>query len=56
VDSPQDGRVSKVVDLGEVSLADLAEVSNPRLVKSLREVVDQVNAAHEVVAGFGSAI
>jgi FXSXX-COOH protein len=56
VDSPQNGQVSKIVDLGEVSLADLAEVNNPRLVKSLREVVDQVGAASEVVAGFGSAI
>jgi FXSXX-COOH protein len=48
--------MSKIVDLGEVSLADLVEVNNPRLAKSLREVVDQVSAAREVVAGFGSAI
>jgi FXSXX-COOH protein len=48
--------VSKIADLSEVSLADLAEVDNARLRKSLREVVDQVGEQAEVVAGFGSAI
>jgi FXSXX-COOH protein len=57
VDSPpEDERVSRIPDLTQVSLADLPNVGNTRLAKSLREVVDQVNAVHEVVAGFGSAI
>lgn len=49
-------RESRIVDLTKVSLADLSSVASERLKKSLREVVDQVGAAGEVVAGFGSAI
>jgi FXSXX-COOH protein len=49
-------RVSRIVDLGKLALGDLATVEHPRLQKSLREVVDQVERQHEIVAGFGSAI
>jgi FXSXX-COOH protein len=44
------------MDLGKLALSELATVDNPRLKKSLREVVDQVDKQHEIVAGFGSAI
>jgi FXSXX-COOH protein len=49
-------RESRIVDLSKVSLGDLPTVVSARLRKSLREVVDQVDQAREVVAGFGSAI
>jgi FXSXX-COOH protein len=57
VDSPPEPeRVSRIADLTAVPLADLPTVVGVRVKKSLREVVEQVNAAYEVVAGFGSAI
>jgi FXSXX-COOH protein len=57
VDSPPESeRVSRIADLTAVPLADLPNVGNARLKKSLREVVDQVDEQREVVAGFGSAI
>ncbi|WP_407676780.1 FxSxx-COOH cyclophane-containing RiPP peptide [Phytohabitans aurantiacus] len=49
-------RVSRIVDVSKLPLSELATVDKPRLQKSLREVVDQVERQHEIVAGFGSAI
>lgn len=52
-DEPE--HVTDLVDLSNVSLADLLTVDNPQLAESLRRVVEEDERA-AVVAGFQSAI
>jgi FXSXX-COOH protein len=48
--------VIDLVDLADVSLADLRSLNNPILTKALQRVTEEARDSVDVVAGFQSAI
>jgi hypothetical protein len=49
------GRPSRLLDVSDVRLGELADFHHPRLAKAQRDLVEVVKA-RQVVAGFGPAI
>ncbi|GIJ06802.1 MULTISPECIES: FxSxx-COOH cyclophane-containing RiPP peptide [Micromonospora] len=56
MDTTEDGSLGVLVDLSDVSLADLPELDGSPFACSLRRILDEIDRPQDAVAGWNSAM